>query len=177
MKRQLNTDDRKLFEDLVESHWDEILTYLWRMFSGAPEAEDCFQETFLRAYRAFPDLDRDANVRAWLYRIATNVSRTHFKRNHDRRRREILSGRGLSASSDSTHERVQDRMLFARVVEMVWALPVKQRAAFMLRKYHGCSYDEIGEVLDCSREAARANVYQALRKLKTEAKALKDENR
>lgn len=157
------------FDQVVESFWDEILGYLWRLYSGAPEAEDSFQETFIRAFRAYPELDRNANVRAWLYRIATNVARTDFKRRQSRQLREQRYAGEIVLNRDLTHEKVEQRMMFNRAVAMVNALPLKQRAAFMLRKYQGCSYEEIGAILECSHEAARANVYQALRKLKEEA--------
>jgi RNA polymerase sigma factor (sigma-70 family) len=154
------------FEAVLESYQDEILAYLWRIFSGSPEADDCFQETFLRAFRAYPELDPDANQRAWLYRIATNVARSHFKSNHRRTEREQRSALPGIPGVDPTHDRVQNRLLWKRVTGWIMDLPFKQRAAFMLRKYHGCSYAEIGESINCSPEAARANVYQALKKLK-----------
>jgi RNA polymerase sigma-70 factor (ECF subfamily) len=157
------------FEQVVDSYWEEILGYLWRMYSGAPEAEDSFQETFLRAFKAYSQLDREANVRAWLYRIATNVARTDFKRNLHRQRREQVYAEGVSQRGKSPDEEVQENLLLDQVVELVNKLPYKQRAVFMLRKYQGCTYVEIASILECSEDAARANLYQALRKLKSEA--------
>ena len=160
------------FEQVVEAYWDEILAYLWRLYSGAPEAEDRFQDTFLRAFKAYPQLEREANVRAWLYRIATNVARTDFKRSQNRLRREQVFVEGNSLKAKPTHEKVHDNLLLDQVIEMVGELPGKQRAAFMLRKYQGCSYAEIGVILECTEEAARANVYQALRKLKAQSQRI-----
>ena len=71
------------FEKLVEMHQDEIFAYLWRIIPG-DQAEDCLQETFLRAFRAYERTALDSNYRAWLYKIATNVARTA----HTRRQRE-----------------------------------------------------------------------------------------
>src|ERR1051325_11076075 len=68
------------FEALVETHSAEIFAYLWRLLRQTADAEDCLQETFLRAYRAYPRLNGTANYRAWLYKIATNTARTHLKR-------------------------------------------------------------------------------------------------
>lgn len=164
------------FDQVIESYWEEILAYLWRMYSGAPEAEDGFQETFLRAFKAYPQLNREANVRAWLYRIATNVARTEFKRVQSRQRREQIYAEGVALEGESPREKVQQNLLLDQVVRMVSELPDKQRAAFMLRKYQGCSYTEVGEILECSEDAARANVYQALLKLKAEARKIKAGN-
>jgi RNA polymerase sigma-70 factor (ECF subfamily) len=169
MASNRDTQVKLEFEQVVDRYWEEILGYLWRMYSGAPEAEDSFQETFLRAFKAYPQLDRDANVRAWLYRIATNVARTAFKRNLHRQRREQVYAEGVSQRGKSPDEAVQESLLLDQVVGMVSKLPYKQRAAFMLRKYQGCTYLEIASILECSEDAARANLYQALQKLKSEA--------
>ena len=73
------------FETLVEAHHAEIFRYLARVTARSSEAEDLSQETFLRAYRAYRTLTPDANVRAWLFTIATNLTRNHFRA--ERRRR------------------------------------------------------------------------------------------
>ena len=67
------------FEAILEAHHAEIYRYLRRVIARAAEAEDLSQETFLRAYRAYRALSPDANVRAWLFTIATNLSRNHFR--------------------------------------------------------------------------------------------------
>src|SRR2546429_1890265 len=67
------------FETILEAHHAEIYRYLRRVTSRAAEADDLSQETFLRAYRAYRALPSDANVRAWLFTIATNLARNHFR--------------------------------------------------------------------------------------------------
>ena len=59
-----------------------------------------------------------------------------------------------------------ERISLAEVQQAVMALPERQRAALMLRKYQELEYEEIGVALGCSQESARANVYQALKKLR-----------
>src|SRR5438132_636824 len=73
------------FETIVGAHHGEIYRYLRRVTSRTAEAEDLSQETFLRAYRAYRTLGPDANVRAWLFAIATNLSRNHFRSEKRRR--------------------------------------------------------------------------------------------
>src|SRR5437899_2722789 len=73
------------FDALVNAHSAAIFAYLWRLLRDTADAEDCLQDTFLRAYRAYGRLDQAAdgrghtNPRAWLYRIATNVARTRLR--------------------------------------------------------------------------------------------------
>ncbi len=78
------------FEQLVTQHHREIYLYIWRLTRGADEAQDLFQETFLRAYRAYARLSADADTRAWLFKIATNLCRNYFRR----RKRSLHVGLG-----------------------------------------------------------------------------------
>ena len=74
------------FEAVVSAHHGEIFRYLQRVVGRTADADDLSQETFLRAFRAYGSLPGDANLRAWLFSIATNLARNHF-RSESRRRR------------------------------------------------------------------------------------------
>ena len=148
------------FDTLVANHSKEIFAYLWRMFHNQQDSEDAFQEAFLRAFRAFPRLPEDANQRAWLYKIATNVAFTHLKR-RSRTLSKIADITTLPAADDMVH---QDFLM--DILAAVETLPGKQRAALIMRNFQGLDYLNIGAALDCSPEAARANVYQAIKKLR-----------
>ncbi len=151
------------FETLVEMHRDEIFAYLWRLIPG-DQAEDCLQETFLRAFRAYERTAPDSNYRAWLYKIATNVARTA----HTRGQREMT--RELNRPVAPEGRTLLDAVIFSDdlkiVLQAVEALPHKQRAALMMRKYQEMGYKDIGAALECSAGTARAHVYQALKKLR-----------
>lgn len=137
--------------------------FLHRLLQESPDAEDCLQETFLRAYRAYDRLDRAANLRAWLYRIAYNVAMTGLRR---RTRQLALPDTELAAPGPSVERQVEQQQLLEGMRRAVWALPTKQRAALVMRKYQELSYAEIGQSLEITAEAARANVYQGMRKLR-----------
>ncbi len=151
------------FDTLVDKYNREIFAYLWRMMRDPLDAEDALQETFIRAFRGLPRLEDDSNLRAWLYKIATNVAFTHLKkRTRNESRITDLTEFTTSAAADKQPQ----RDLLESVLQAVEQLPHKQQAALMLRNYQGFSYAEIGTTLDCSPEAARANVYQAIKKLR-----------
>jgi RNA polymerase sigma-70 factor, ECF subfamily len=155
------------FETVVSSHHAEIRRYLLRVTARASDAEDLSQETFLRAYRAFRALPPEANVRAWLFAIATNLGRNHFRAASRRRRAYAVAA--LGASTDAP-DRADAELLAdearARVEAVVAALPEKQRLAFIMRKMHELEYADIGTSLQCSEDSARAHVFQALRKVR-----------
>jgi RNA polymerase sigma-70 factor, ECF subfamily len=157
------------FEDLIECHHGEIFAYILRMTRDRGEAEDLCQETFLRAYRAYDRLNGGANHRAWLYKIATNTTLNHIRRQKTGRRAiDVLKNGSVSSTPDNYAEQAGNRELLERVQAAIDELPEKQRLALTQRKLAGLSYGEIAEALECSEDAARANVYQAIRKLRAQ---------
>ncbi len=154
------------FDKLVENHSAEIFAYLWRLLQDKADAEDCLQETYLRAFRSINHLRSNSNHRAWLYKIATNVAYTHLKRNQVARSRQTPLDPEMIESDYSSPVELEHSNLMIAVRQAVAQLPQKQQAALMMRKYQGLNYDEIANALDCSPQAARANVYQALKKLR-----------
>ncbi len=155
------------FETVVAAHHGEIYGYLKRVVGRAGDADDLSQETFLRGYRAYASLPRDANVRAWLFSIATNLARNHF-RSEARRRRAYGEVRASprEAVLPVPEAELVSRETGALVEGIVRGLPLKQRLAFTQRKIHGLDYEAIGRSLGCSAESARAHVFQALRKIR-----------
>lgn len=161
------------FESLIEAHHQEIYRYLWRMClsygdaAPASQADDLTQETFLRAYRAFDRLRPDSNPRAWLYKIATNLAHSELGR---RSRRSSLEVQASEPQTDAAwrspeHGAIR-RERAAQLRTALGALPFKQRSAVTLRYLEGLSYAEIGGVIDCTEDSARANVYQGLQRLR-----------
>lgn len=155
------------FETIVAAHHPEIYRYLRRVTVRVSEAEDLSQETFLRAFRAYRRLAPDANVRAWLFAIATNLRRNHARA--ERRRwaaHENVRSRGRQTEGDGPESEALYKEAQSVMEGVIDGLPLKQRLAFVLRKIHDLSYGEIGRSLECSAESARANVFQAFRKIR-----------
>ena len=157
-------------EAWVEAYGQEIHAYLWRMLGDGQEAEDCLQDTFVRALRHSGG-EAIRAPRAWLYAIATNTARSQLGRNR-RERAERVSLEDEDKRAAPEPNLVRERL--EAVGQEVEALPAKQRQALLLRRYQGMGYDEIAKVLGGSPQAARANVYQAVKKLK---KAFPEESR
>ena len=159
--------NQKAFDAVVSAYHEEIFRYLRRVIGSAGDTEDLSQETFLHAYRAYGSLPKDANVHAWLFSIATNLAKNYF-RSETRRRRAY--GKVQAAARETTdlapEAELVSREIGAVVERIVRRLPFKQRAAFTQRKIHGMDYEAIGKNLECSAESARADVFQALRKIR-----------
>ena len=148
------------FASLLDQYHRQIFRFAMRLCSGDRHtAEDIAQETFLRAFRAFDALTPGSNHRAWLYRIAYNTF-LNDRRRHRHGEVELDESHASAGGGDDARE------LAGAVLAFVRTLPAKQRAALILRRVEGREYDEVAAVLGCSEESARANAYQALKKLR-----------
>jgi RNA polymerase sigma-70 factor (ECF subfamily) len=136
------------------------MRYMIRLLGNAQDAEDACQDALLRAHRAFDRLLPGSNSRAWLYRIATNCALSHARRRARRRARTVeIDLDGLPGAGGPSP-------VAGAVRRAVQALPPRQRAALMLRRFEGLDYADIAESLGGTAAGARANVYQAIRKLR-----------
>lgn len=159
------------FEQIMQRHEREILRYLLRVSGNGEDAADLFQETWLRAYRAYPRLQPESEVRPWLYAIAVNLCRNRA-RDRARRERVIAADEERTPAADrivkSRHGPSENEGYAAvRMRELIASLPPKQREALHLRCFAGLDFAAIAAAMDCSEQSARANVSQAMRKIKS----------
>jgi RNA polymerase sigma factor (sigma-70 family) len=140
------------FERFYEAHRDEVFAFLRRRL-GPVEAEDAFQETFLRALRAYPRLEHGRELRAWAFTIASRVA-------IDAQRRRRPSGDVPEpAAADA-------RPAYAELGDLADGLPPAERAAVVLRYGYDLSYADIGAALGSSEQAARQAASSGVRKLR-----------
>lgn len=144
------------FEQLVEAHANELHRFLIGLV-GPAEAEDCLQETFMSALRAYRRLRHADNLRAWLYTIAQRKATDAARR---RARRPTRALEGIDPAVEAAPH--PDDGLWSVVRE----LPAKQRAAVVHRFVMDLAYAEIGARMGTSEEAARQNVSAGLRRLR-----------
>jgi RNA polymerase sigma factor (sigma-70 family) len=140
------------FERFYEERRDEIFGYLTRLL-GRDAAEDAFQETFLRALRAYGKLEHGRHLRAWAFTIATRVA-------VDTRRRAVPVVEPLEVSV------TDERPAYAELEHLAGELPPTERAAVVLRYGYDLSYDDIGAALGSNAEAARAAASSGVRRLR-----------
>jgi len=140
------------FEHFYEQHRVEVLRLLRRRL-GAERAEDAFQETFLRALRAYCRLEHGEHLRAWVLTIAQNVAL-------DALRRTRPSVELVESGSEDALPAYED------LAELTDGLPPKERAAVVLRYGYDLSYDQIAATLGSSPDAARQATSTGVRRLR-----------
>jgi RNA polymerase sigma factor (sigma-70 family) len=142
------------FETFYDTHRDEVFRFL-RSRLGAERAEDAFQETFLRALRAYDRLEHADHLRAWILTIASRIAIDDVRR---RKPQDELPEDGLR------HE--DARPAFEELAPLTDGLPPKERAAVVLRYGYGLDYDEIGGALGSTEQAARQAASAGVRRLR-----------
>jgi RNA polymerase sigma factor (sigma-70 family) len=145
------------FQKLLDAHGQDVHRFLVALI-GPGDADDCYQETWLAALRAYPRLQDATNLRSWVLTIAHRKAIDHVRS----RRRIALPGE----LPDRPAERPEpaDDELWGHVQ----ALPGKQRTALVLRFVADASYAEISSVMETTEEAARRNVHEGLKRLRME---------
>lgn len=155
------------FDETLARYGAEIYRFALHLTRNRTDADDLYQETALKAYRAWNRLPCDANHRAWLYRIASNTFLSDKRKTSRLRSLDAeQTVESIPATSQDDDGRLDAGNLLREVEHFIEALPPKQRIALVQRKYLDIGYSEIASTLGCSEEAARRSVHEALRKLR-----------
>ena len=160
--------DLDCFNQLV-SRWERpIYALAFRTLGREEEARDVVQEAFLRAFRGLKGFRGQAKFSSWLYRITLNLCRDWIRR--ERRQPIAQAPEGVDlldlASEQSPTETIEDlvarKEISQAVARIMAGLPEDQRTAILLKEYHGLTFQEIADMLDCPLSTVKTRLYQGL---------------
>jgi RNA polymerase sigma-70 factor (ECF subfamily) len=167
---QARAGDEDAFRILVERHSRGIYRLAYRMTGKPEDAEDVVQETFVRAFKQLARFEARSNFSTWLYRIGFNCAIDYMRARPKRETSETQDVLDARSQPAGTHPTMDDLVyagqISARVQAALVGLTEQERAAFLMRHYHGCSIDEIGEELGLKTNAAKHAVFRAVRKMR-----------
>jgi RNA polymerase sigma-70 factor (ECF subfamily) len=166
--------DLDSFNQLVLRWERPIYALAYRVIGREEDARDVAQETFLRAFRALSGFKGQAKFSSWLYRITLNLCRDWIRR--ERRTPVAQAPEGVdlielaseSAPSETVEDLVSRRELGRAVATIMSRLPEEQRTAIVLKEYHGLTFQEIADLLDCPLSTVKTRLYQGLSVLRRE---------
>lgn len=150
---------QKPFQRFLDEHREAVWRFIVASI-GRQSADDCFQETFLSALRAYPRLRPDSNHRAWVLTIARN---------------KVIDAQRANARAAIPTDTLPDAAiaeaggggsLDGEVWDNVRELPERQRAAVLLRYIGDLPHRDIAAALDCSEEAARRSLHEGMNNLR-----------
>lgn len=181
--RRAQQGDQRAFQTLVERYQSRAFAVALGVVRREDEARDVVQDSFLKVYRHLAAFQGNSSFYTWMYRIVTNMAIDHIRRR--RRAREAsfddMVGRGEakvteagglapSRSGSNPHKEFVRRELMQQLNAALDTLSPTHRAVILLREQEGLSYEEMAEVMQCSKGTimsrlhhARKNVQRALK--------------
>ncbi|MDB5032843.1 MAG: hypothetical protein JWQ98_84 [Chlorobi bacterium] len=160
MLRGGRSDSERAFKELYRRYASRIHAYCYKILDNREDAEDVFQETFVRLYLGAREHREMTNLTGYIFRIARNLSLNRI-RDHDDL--ESLEGVEIPIHADRSLEDGELLDLIAGAVEL---LDLEFREAFVLREYENMSYEQIAEVVGSSVANAKSRVFRARRKIR-----------
>ncbi|MEZ4388039.1 MAG: RNA polymerase sigma factor [Candidatus Krumholzibacteriia bacterium] len=162
LMQRIASGDEEAFRLLV-ARWEQpVFAFLVHMLGSRDDAQDLAQDTFLKVYDQARRYRPDGRFRSWLLRIAGNKARSAL------RRRKVLrwvdfdpASHDQASPQDDPARRLERDETAARVRAAVGNLPERQRQAVVLRRFQGCSYQEIAEILDTTVPAVESLLQRA----------------
>lgn len=176
MVQKAQAGDNVVFHRLVDQYQPEIYRMIFYRTRSKMDAEDLTQDVFLKAYKNLSGLKSPAAFRSWLYRIAINRLRDHYRKKKFR----SLFGTG-SVDDEDFHEtqemaaqpdaakKLERREFWQQVEQMLTALSRMEKEVFMLRFFDQLSIKEISATLKKSDNTIKTHLYRALAKVKKAA--------
>ena len=163
------------FQRFLDTHREAVWRFLVSSV-GRVDAEDCFQETFIAALRAYPRLRADSNLRAWVLTIAHRKA-LDVHRRHVRGALPVAeiaavvdggarAGNGMRTRRRSNPGAEEPKARDEALWEAVHELPARQRSAILLRYVADLPHRDIASTIGCSEEAARRSLHEGLSKLR-----------
>jgi len=149
------------FDRLYEATYPRIFRTLASMLGDFAAAEDCTQDAFLKAFRAWPTWKRDAPVEAWLHRIAINTAISYRRRQAVRDVGRLIRRLGRPPEDDPA-----DHVVAGDLLRELRRLPPRQAAAIVLRHVHGYTNREIAAALGLPESTIATRLMTARRTLR-----------
>ncbi|UCF69870.1 MAG: RNA polymerase sigma factor [candidate division WOR-3 bacterium] len=135
-----------------------LFNYCFRLLGDWHYAEDILVDTFTKL--AHSDLDEHGNIKAWLYRVATNDCYSHFRKK--RTESKCIQEQLQRILSNPGHDIAEE----LRIQKIISTLPEYQRVMVVLKFYERMTYNEIAEVLCCPVGTVKSRIHNGLKKLR-----------
>ncbi len=183
--REAQTGSRAAFDALVRQYEHQVLRLALHLTGSEHDAEDIYQEAFLKAYRYIGNFRFECSFYTWIYRIVTNLCLDQLRRRKTRREdRAVVVDRSgdeidlLASVSDersfSNPARELDRKLLGEKIQAALGkLTPRERMVFELKHYQGLRLRMIGEMLNTTEETAKNTLFRATKKLRAHLAELK----
>jgi RNA polymerase sigma-70 factor (ECF subfamily) len=177
--REAQRGNRAAFEELVRNYDQAVLRLAIHLTGSQSDAQDVYQEAFLKAYKSIGNFRFECSFYTWIYRIVTNLCLDHLRKRQTRKEdpQMVMDSNGQAVD---VLERVSDdraganperdlmrRELGAKISQALTKLTPRERMVFELKHYQGLRLRTIGEMLNTTEETAKNTLFRATQKLRS----------
>ena len=176
--REAQRGNRAAFEELVR-HYDQAVLRLAMHLTGSEhEAQDIYQEAFLKAYKSVGNFRFECSFYTWIYRIVTNLCLDHLRKKQVRKEDapvavdaqgesyDVLAQVPDGRSGANPERDLMRRELGTRISHALEKLTPRERMVFELKHYQGLKLRTVGEILNTTEETAKNTLFRATQKLR-----------
>jgi RNA polymerase sigma-70 factor, ECF subfamily len=183
--REAQAGSRAAFESLVRQYEQQVLRLALHLTGSESDAEDVYQEAFLKAFRYIGNFRFECSFYTWIYRIVTNLCLDQMRRRKTRRedRSVVVNHSGeemdllATVSDDRAYSNpareLERKLLGKRIQAALEKLTPRERMVFELKHYQGLRLRVIGEILNTTEETAKNTLFRATKKLRTQLAGLR----
>ena len=181
--REAQRGNHAAFEELVRQYDGPVLRLAYHMTRSEQDAQDIYQEAFLKAYRNIGSFRFECSFYTWIYRIVTNLCLDHLRKRQVRKEDsgiavdseggtyDLLDQVADQRSGASPERDLMRRELGARIAKALQKLTPRERMVFEMKHYQGLKLRTIGEILNTTEETAKNTLFRGTQKLRA---ALRD---
>ncbi len=184
MQKKMNADEKAVikeaqrgsivaFETLVKKYERQVLQLAYSMVNNTQDAEDIYQEVFVKVFKSLSQFKFKSEFSTWLFRVVVNYC-INFRKKRERRQAVSLENKKPGSESQqafaketaSTPERdVLNVELSQEIAQALEMLSAKQKTVFVLRHYHGHKLKEISKIMACSEGTVKNYLFRATQKM------------
>lgn len=176
--REAQRGNRAAFEELVRCYDQAVLRLAVHLTGSQTDAQDVYQEAFLKAYKSIGNFRFECSFYTWIYRIVTNICLDHIRKKNVRKEDapvatdqsgdefDVLSQVPDGRATANPERDLMARELGSRINRALEKLTPRERMVFELKHYQGLKLRTVGEILHTTEETAKNTLFRATQKLR-----------
>src|SRR5579872_2433970 len=174
--REVQGGNQAAFEQLVHAHDEAVLRVALRITSSQSDAQDIYQETFLKVYRKLGSFRFECSFSTWIYRIVTNLCLDHLRKNRNRRPNSAIEVNANCEEYDlqfaddrptnNPERQLLSRELSAHILCALGRLTPRERMVFELKHFQGLRLCTVGQIFNTSEASVKNSLFRATQKLR-----------
>ena len=153
------------FKELMALYKERLYWHIRKIVISHDDSDDVLQNTFIKVYKNIDKFKGESKLFSWMYRIATNESITHLKKNAKRHQLTSEEMQMQAVNKLRSDVYFDGNEIQLKLQQAIATLPQKQQQVFNMKYFDDLKYKEISDILDTSEGALKASYHHAVKKI------------